>query len=154
MIVYIVNTYLFNFWIYKFYTCIIKVESTFITLKFLYYLTCLRIEKIYYWFDFKHLDMKNFNTKKIIRALAVIACLFFTLFLGLLISINFIIDPIIYWLASTEGARIFIGCILSWLGVSKIFDLFYKNFKRRKKIQRFNALSVPYPRTFKGRKWY
>ncbi len=35
----------------------------------------------------------------------------------------FIVDPIIYWLASTEGARIFISCILSWLGVSRLFDL-------------------------------
>ena len=96
--------------------------------------------------------MKKFNTKKIIRGLAVIACLALSLFVGLLISINFIVDPIIYWIASTEGARIFIGCILSWLGVSTSFDLFYKRYKRRKKIARFNALNVPYPRTFKGRK--
>ena len=96
--------------------------------------------------------MKNFNTKKIIRALLVIICLISSLFLGLLISINFIVDPIIYWLASTEGARIVIGCILSWLGVSTIFDLYYKYYKRRKKEERFNALNVPYPRTFRGRK--
>ena len=96
--------------------------------------------------------MKNFNQKKLIRALLVIACLTFSLFIGLLISINFIVDPIIYWLASTEGARVFIGCIVSWLGVSTFFDLFYKRYKRRKKIQRFNALNVPYPRTFRGRK--
>ena len=96
--------------------------------------------------------MKNFNTKKIIRALLVIACLAFSLFIGFTISINFIVDPIIYWLASTEGARIFIGCILSWLWVSITFDLYYKRYKRRKKIERFNALNVPYPRTFRGRK--
>ena len=96
--------------------------------------------------------MKNFNTKKIIRALLVFAFLAFSLFIGLFISINFVVDPIIYWLASTEGARIFISCILSWLGVSTLFDLFYKRYKLSKKLKRFNALNIPYPRTFKGRK--
>ena len=96
--------------------------------------------------------MKNLNIKKFVKAVAVFACLVATLLIGLLISVNFIVDPIIYWLASTERARLFLGCILSWLGVSKIFDLYYKLYKRRKKIERFNALSVPYPRTFRGRK--
>tara|TARA_Y100001968_G_scaffold263564_1_gene252174 strand:- start:197 stop:487 length:291 start_codon:yes stop_codon:yes gene_type:complete len=96
--------------------------------------------------------MKNLNAKKFIRALLVIACLFVFLFAGLLISINFIVDPLIYWIASTEGVRIFISFILSWLGVSKLFDLFYKRYRRNKKIRRFNALNIPYPRTFKGRK--
>ena len=96
--------------------------------------------------------MKNLNTKKIIRALLVIACLAFFLFIGLIICINLIVDPIIYWLASTELARIFISCILSWLGVSRLFDLFYKRYRRDKKLKRFNALDIPYPRTFKGRK--
>ena len=96
--------------------------------------------------------MKNSNTKKIIRALLVLACLAFSLFFGFIISINLIVDPIIYWLASTEGARIFISCILSWLGVSRLFDLFYKRYRRNKKLRRFNALDIPYPRTFKGRK--
>ncbi len=96
--------------------------------------------------------MKNFKTKKIIRALFVIACLTFSLFIGFIISINLIVDPIIYWLASTEGVRIFISCILSWLGVSTLFDLFYNRYLRRKKLKSFNALNIPYPRTFKGRK--
>ncbi len=96
--------------------------------------------------------MKHFNTKKIIRALIVIACLAFSLFVGFLISINLIVDPIIYWLASTEGVRVFISCILSWQGVSILFDLFYKRYRRRKKLKRFNALNIPYPRTFRGRK--
>ena len=96
--------------------------------------------------------MKYLNTRRIIRAFIVLACLIISLLIGLLISINFIVNPIIYWLASTEGARIFIGCILSWLGVSSSFDLFYKRYMRRKKYERFNALNVPYPRTFKGRK--
>ena len=96
--------------------------------------------------------MKYLSTKKIFRVLVVVACLILTLLIGLLISINLIVDPIIYWLASTEGARIFISCILSWLGVSTFFDFFYKRYKRRKKIERFNALYVPYPRTFRGRK--
>ena len=96
--------------------------------------------------------MKNFNTKKIIRALLVIAFLIFSLFIGFIISINLIVDPIIYWLASTAGSRIFISCILSWVGVSTLFDLFYKRYRRRKKLKRFNALNIPYPRTFKGRK--
>ena len=95
--------------------------------------------------------MKNLNTKKIFRVLVVFTCLIASLLIGLLISINFIVDPIIYWLASTEGARIFIGIIISWQGVTKIFDLYYNRYRRRKKA-RFNALDVPYPRTFKGRK--
>ena len=98
------------------------------------------------------MDMKNLNIKKILRAVLVFSCLIASLLIGLFISINFIVDPIIYWLASTEGVRIFIGCILSWLGVSISFDLYYKRYKRRKKIERFNALNVPYPRTFRGRK--
>ena len=96
--------------------------------------------------------MKDFNKKKLFRALLVVACLIVCLLIGLLISINFIVDPIIYWLASTEGARIFLGFILSWMGVSRLFDLFYERYKCRKKIEKFNALVVPYPRTFKGRK--
>ena len=96
--------------------------------------------------------MKYLNTKKIFKALVVVAGLIVSLLIGLLISVNFIVDPIIYWLASTEGARIFIGCILSWFGVSSLFDLYYKYYKRRKKIERFNALNVPYPRVFRGRK--
>ena len=96
--------------------------------------------------------MKYLNTKKIFKALVVVACLIVSLLVGLLISVYFIVDPVIYWLASTEGARAFIGCILSWFGVSTIFDLYYKRYKRRKKIERFNALNVPYPRTFRGRK--
>tara|TARA_B100000214_G_scaffold347234_1_gene298411 strand:+ start:178 stop:468 length:291 start_codon:yes stop_codon:yes gene_type:complete len=96
--------------------------------------------------------MKNLKTKKVIRALILIACLALALFVGFLISINLVVDPIIYWLASTEGVRVFISCIISWLSVSKLFDLFYKHYRRRKRSKRFNALSIPYPRTFKGRK--
>ena len=96
--------------------------------------------------------MKNLNAKKVFRAFIVVASLITSLFIALLISVNFIVDPIIYWLASTEGARLFIACIISWLGVSKIFDLYYQRYKRRKKLERFNALNIPYPRTFRGRK--
>ena len=96
--------------------------------------------------------MRKINTKRIIRALLAIACLMLSLFIGFIISINLIVDPIIYWLASTEGARIIISCILSWFGVSILFDLFYKRYTRRKKLKRFNALNIPYPRTFKGKK--
>ena len=96
--------------------------------------------------------MKFLNTKKKIKAVVVIVCLITSLLIGLLISINLIVDPIIYWLSSTEGARIFIACIISWLGVSKFFDLYYRRYKRRKKLERFNALDIPYPRTFRGRK--
>ena len=96
--------------------------------------------------------MKFLNTKKKIKAVVVVSCLITSLLIGLLISINLIVDPIIYWLASTEGARLFIACIISWLGVSKIFDLYYQRYKRRKKLERFNALNIPYPRTFRGRK--
>ena len=96
--------------------------------------------------------MENSNTKKTIRAVLVFACLAFCLFIGFLISINIIVDPIIYWLASTEGARVFISCTLSWLGVSNLFDLFYRRYSRSKKMKRLNALNIPLPRTFKGRK--
>tara|TARA_Y100001968_G_scaffold232939_1_gene215774 strand:- start:554 stop:886 length:333 start_codon:yes stop_codon:yes gene_type:complete len=103
-------------------------------------------------YDFNHLDMKKLKTKKVIRSLIVIACLALSLFVGFLISINLLVDPIIYWLASTESARVFISCIISWFGVSTLFDLFYKHYRHRKKLKSFNALSIPYPRTFKGRK--
>ena len=96
--------------------------------------------------------MKTFKTKKVIRALVVIACLALSLFVGFLISINFVVDPIIYWLASTGSARVFISCIISWLAVSTLFDLFYKIYRRKKRLKRFNALTIPYPRTFRGRK--
>ena len=96
--------------------------------------------------------MKIFNTNKILRGLVVVLLLVVLLCIGLLISLNFVVNPVIYWLASTEGARIFLGCILSWLAISTSFDLFYKSYKRKKKLERFNALDVPYPRTFKGRK--
>ena len=95
--------------------------------------------------------MKTLNSKKFMRALFVIAVLIASLLIALFISVNFIIDPFVYWLASTQGARVFIGCILSWFSVSSLFDLFYKRYKLRKKIKRFNALNVPYPRTFRGR---
>ena len=104
------------------------------------------------YYEFKHVYMKHLNTKKILRVFLVFTCLISCLYIGLLISINFVVDPIIYWLASTEAARIFIGCFLSWIGVSTAFDLFYKYYVRKKSIDRFNALDVPYPRTFKGRK--
>ena len=100
----------------------------------------------------KNVYMKNLNTKKVFKAFIVLASLFIFLFIALLISVNFIVDPIIYWLASTAWARIFIGCTLSWFGVSKTFDIYYRSYKRRKKIERFNALKVPYARTFRGRK--
>ena len=96
--------------------------------------------------------MKHLNKKKIFRVLVIACSLIILLWIAFLISINFIVNPIIYWLASTEGARIFIGCILSWLLISKSFDLFYRRYQLRKKYERFNALNVPYPRTFKGRK--
>ena len=102
---------------------------------------------------FQIFGMKNFKTKKVIRAIIVISCLALSLFVGFLISINLVVDPIIYWLASTGGARAFISCIISWFCVSILFDLFYERYKFRKKLKRFNALRVPYPRTFKGRKW-
>ena len=96
--------------------------------------------------------MKRLNSKRIFRALLVIFSLILILLIGLFISLNFLVDPIIYWLASTEGARIFIASILSWLGVSKLFDLFYVHYKRMKEVKRYNALNVPYPRKFRGRK--
>ena len=97
-------------------------------------------------------SMKRLNSKRVIRVFLFVGALIGSLLVGLFISLNFIVNPIIYWLASTEGVRIFISFVLSWVGVSTLFDLFYKRYKRSKKNQRFNALKVPYPRTFKGRK--
>ena len=96
--------------------------------------------------------MTNLKTKKVFKAFIVVASLITSLFIALLISVNLIVDPIIYWLASTAWARVFIGCAISWFGVSKTFDIYYRSYKRRKKIERFNALKVPYARTFRGRK--
>ncbi len=96
--------------------------------------------------------MKPRKANKQLKAILVFTCLIVSLLFALFISVNFIVNPIVYWLASTEGARVFVGCILSWLGVSLIFNLYYKRYKRIKKFEKFNALKVPYPRTFKGRK--
>ena len=96
--------------------------------------------------------MKNLNTKKRIRALVFLAIITLSLFISFLISFNFIVDPIIYWLASTQKARMLIAFILAWFVVSICFESFYKHYKRRKKIERFNALHIPYARTFRGRK--
>ena len=95
--------------------------------------------------------MKRLNSKKLVRALLVVSVLIVSLLIGVFISLNFVVEPIVYWLASTEGVRIFIACILSWFGVSKLFDIFYKYYRYRKKIEKFNALNVPYPRMFRGR---
>ena len=96
--------------------------------------------------------MKRLNSKRFVRALFVVLGLIVFLLSGLFISLNFIVDPFVYWLASTKGARIFIAWLGSWFGVSILFDLFYKSYKRMKKVERFNALNVPYPRKFRGRK--
>ena len=95
--------------------------------------------------------MKRLNSKRVTNVLFIASALISSLLIGLFICINFIVDPIIYWLASTEGARILIACILSWFGVSTLFDIFYRRYKYMKKIKRFNALHVPYARTFKGK---
>ena len=102
--------------------------------------------------DLIYIYMKYLDTEKFLRALVVVTALIISLLIGLWISLNFIVDPIVYWIASTEAARIFLGLVLSWLGVSKLFDIYYWNYKRRKKNKKFNALNVPYPRTFRGRK--
>ena len=96
--------------------------------------------------------MRRLNSKRLIRALFVLSVLIVFLLIALFISLNFIVDPIIYWLASTEVARIFIACIVAWLGMSILFDLFYQRYKSWIKNKRFNALNVPYPRQFRGRK--
>ncbi len=95
--------------------------------------------------------MKRHNKKRFFRLLMVLFILIISLSVCLFISLNFIVNPVIYWLASTEGVRIFISCILSWIGLNKGFDFFYKRYKRQKKVERFNALKVPYPRIFRGR---
>tara|TARA_Y100001968_G_C19040852_1_gene564412 strand:- start:297 stop:593 length:297 start_codon:yes stop_codon:yes gene_type:complete len=95
--------------------------------------------------------MKRLNSKRIIRSLLVFLALIILLLIFLFISHNFIVNPIVYWLASTEGVRIFISCILSWIGLNIVFNFFYKRYKRRKKLGSFNALNVPYPRRFRGR---
>ena len=96
--------------------------------------------------------MKRVNSKRIIRSLFVFGGLIVFLLISLFISLNFIVDPTIYWLASTETARFFIACVVAWLLVSTLFDLFYKCYKHSRKVEKFNALNIPYPRQFRGRK--
>jgi len=96
--------------------------------------------------------MKKPRSTKLVKGLLIIILLVLILLITVLISINLIIDPIIYWLASTEIARLFIACVFSWFTISQLFELFYKFYKSRNKSKRFNALNVPYPRQFKGRK--
>ena len=96
--------------------------------------------------------MKGIKFRKIIRALLAISALLLSLLIAFFFSLNFIVDPIVYWLVSTETIRKFIAFIIAWLQVSILFDLFYMAYKRRKKNISFNALNVPYPRKFRGRK--
>ena len=97
--------------------------------------------------------MNSLNTQKIFRILVSISIIIILFVFTILISINFIVDPIIYWLASTEKARIFIACIISLLINRILFELFYKYYIYRKRKTKFNAMKIPYHRKFKGRKF-
>ena len=96
--------------------------------------------------------MKKINLKKIKRNIIVIVTIMIVLTISIFISLNLIINPLIYWLASTEAARVFLSCIISWLGVSFLFDIFYKIYKSRAKSKKSNAMYIPYQRKFRGRK--
>tara|TARA_Y100001968_G_C19079142_1_gene582137 strand:- start:145 stop:390 length:246 start_codon:yes stop_codon:yes gene_type:complete len=78
--------------------------------------------------------MWRINATKTFRTLFFVGALLFALLMGVFISDNFIIDPIINYLAEKEGARVFLSCILSWIVVSRLFNLFYKIFRSNKKI--------------------
>ncbi len=95
--------------------------------------------------------MKRLNSKRVLRGLFFISLLIASLSISLYISLNFIVNPIIYWIASTEGARLLIACAISWVGVSALFDLMYRVYKQKSKDKKLNALNVPYPRKFRGR---
>ena len=95
--------------------------------------------------------MKNLNKDKIIKNISIVLIIILLLVIFIFISLNLIVDPIIFWLASTERSRILISCILSWIIVSKLFDLYYQIYIYKKKSKKFNALKVPYPRKFQGR---
>ena len=95
--------------------------------------------------------MKSSNYVKVVRTISFLLLIIFFLIISLFISLNIIVNPLIYWIASTEGIRIFIACIISWFIVSRCFDLYYRNLIKRKRIKRFNALNIPYERKFRGR---
>tara|TARA_B100000700_G_C15035146_1_gene852433 strand:- start:1036 stop:1281 length:246 start_codon:yes stop_codon:yes gene_type:complete len=78
--------------------------------------------------------MRRLNAKKTYRTLFFVGALLIALFMGIFISDNLIIDPIINYLAAEEGARVFLSCILSWIGLSRLFNLFDKIFRSKKSI--------------------
>ncbi len=96
--------------------------------------------------------MKKIKSKRVVRTILIFGIFTVILLIGLYINLILVVDPIVYWLASTEGARLFIAFVLSWFIISKLFDLYYQKYKKRLKDRNFNALNVPYPRKFKGRK--
>ena len=96
--------------------------------------------------------MKYINFRKIFRACTVISIMILLLIILISLSTSLIVDPLIYWLASTSIARLFIASIISLFLLTILFDLFYKYLIYKKRKAKFNALKIPYPRKFEGRK--
>ena len=96
--------------------------------------------------------MKPLNKKKLVRGIIVILIIIFLLVLLIFLSLNLIVEPITYWIASNEKARVFISCILGLYLFTLLFNLFYRKYLNRIKRKKFNALKVAYPRKFSGRK--
>ena len=95
--------------------------------------------------------IRNLLSNKLFRATFFVCLAIICLLLLQLIILDFIVNPIVYWLASTKGIRILLAFILSWLIISKLFDLYYQYYKNKILKQKFNALSIPIQRKFKGR---
>ncbi len=96
--------------------------------------------------------MKYINFKKIIRACTVISIMSLVLIILISLSKSLIVDPLIYWFASTSIARLVVACFISLFLLTRLFDFFYKYWIYKKRKAKFNALKIPYPRKFVGRK--
>ena len=67
--------------------------------------------------------MKRLNTKRFLRSLFILISFIIIYIFCISISNNFIVTPIVNYLAEFETARIFVSCILGWFGLSTIFNL-------------------------------
>lgn len=74
--------------------------------------------------------MKRLNTKRVFRTLFILFTFIIIYILSISIANNFIVTPIINYLSESETSRIFVSCILGWLGLSSIFNLIVEGKKK------------------------
>ena len=67
--------------------------------------------------------MKRLNTKRIFKTLFILVSFILIYIICISIANNLILTPLVNYLVEEETARIFVSCILAWLGLSSLFNL-------------------------------